>query len=681
MKKYTRFLKMQKKAFIFFIFFIYALSALYTESPDIKRLTGVNWFGFETGDAVPHGLWARDYKSMLRQIKDLEFNCVRIPWANETLNKSPRNITISEWVNDPYTGQHGINLDLAGKSSLEVMDKIIEEAGRLDLRIILDCHSRALDNYRDETLWYTEQWPESRWISDWVFITERYLNNPAVVAFDINNEPHGGLYGMGMKPPASWGYDVPDYGDTNWKAAAERCASAIRQVNPDIIIIVQGVQESSDGSNYWWGSNHKDLKTYPLTGVPASRLMFSVHEYGPSVAPQTWFEDPAFPDNLDDVWRDRFWFIYEEDIAGLYIGEMGLKEEEAQNPSCIAYKWFTRWLSFAGDKVHWTYWCWNPNSGDTGGILKDDWVKVNEVKYNLIKPYLEPWSPGTSTPGPLPTPSPTPSPTPTQFPPPTLTPTPSGGIILQASFTSSAEGFVYSDDTFRGTNNPDYASGSYDSYGGISGGGLRVYLGGAETGGPVSGGWSRSFNASGDIVISLDYRMVLGRGAEPDEFAEAIVVLDDEYYVLDSLYGDGDGGINMDTGWHPGVVLAATGSGSHMIIIGAYNNNSSHTDEWVDFFIDNVRIETGPPITATPTIMPTPPPNTPTSTPVLILGDVDSNGMVDIVDALLVAQYYVGLNPVSFNPEAADVNCDSMIDIVDALLIAQYYVGLLPGFC
>jgi hypothetical protein len=32
----------------------------------------------------------------------------------------------------------------------------------------------------------------------------------------------------------------------------------------------------------------------------------------------------------------------------------------------------------------------NPNSGDTEGILKDDWVTVNLAKYNLIKPFLEP---------------------------------------------------------------------------------------------------------------------------------------------------------------------------------------------------------------------------------------------------------------------------------------------------
>ena len=59
------------------------------------------------------------------------------------------------------------------------------------------------------------------------------------------------------------------------------------------------------------------------------------------------------------------------------------------------------------------------------------------------------------------------------------------------------------------------------------------------------------------------------------------------------------------------------------------------------------------------------------------LGDVNNDGMIDIVDDLLVAQYYVGLNPALFIQSVSDVNCDSMTDIVDALLRAQYYVGLL----
>ncbi|MBN2443356.1 MAG: hypothetical protein JXJ04_18490 [Spirochaetales bacterium] len=58
-------------------------------------------------------------------------------------------------------------------------------------------------------------------------------------------------------------------------------------------------------------------------------------------------------------------------------------------------------------------------------------------------------------------------------------------------------------------------------------------------------------------------------------------------------------------------------------------------------------------------------------------GDVNGDQRVDILDALLIAQYYVGLNPSGFNGNVADVDNDGTITIIDALLIARYYVGLI----
>lgn len=69
------------------------------------------------------------------------------------------------------------------------------------------------------------------------------------------------------------------------------------------------------------------------------------------------------------------------------------------------------------------------------------------------------------------------------------------------------------------------------------------------------------------------------------------------------------------------------------------------------------------------------------TTPPGTLGDVNTDGAIDIIDALLIAQYYVGLNPAGFDASRADVNCDGGVDIVDALLVAQYYVGLVTSFC
>lgn len=75
--------------------------------------------------------------------------------------------------------------------------------------------------------------------------------------------------------------------------------------------------------------------------------------------------------------------------------------------------------------------------------------------------------------------------------------------------------------------------------------------------------------------------------------------------------------------------------------------------------------------TATPDSTPSPTPECPH-----VNGDVNGDGAIDIVDALLVAQYYVGLDPANFESCAADTTNDGTIDIIDALRIAQCYVGL-----
>ena len=58
-------------------------------------------------------------------------------------------------------------------------------------KIVLDNHSRAPDAYLSETLWYTDEVSDEDWIADWVMLAGRYKDNPTVVGFDLNNEPHG----------------------------------------------------------------------------------------------------------------------------------------------------------------------------------------------------------------------------------------------------------------------------------------------------------------------------------------------------------------------------------------------------------------------------------------------------------------------------------------------------------
>jgi hypothetical protein len=63
-----------------------------------------------------------------------------------------------------------------------------------------------------------------------------------------------------------------------------------------------------------------------------------------------------------------------------------------------------------------------------------------------------------------------------------------------------------------------------------------------------------------------------------------------------------------------------------------------------------------------------------------VMGDANNSATVDIIDALLTAQYYVGFALSGFNASNADVDCNGSTDIIDALQIAKYYVGILSQF-
>jgi endoglucanase len=58
-------------------------------------------------------------------------------------------------------------------------------------------------------------------------------------------------------------------------------------------------------------------------------------------------------------------------------------------------------------------------------------------------------------------------------------------------------------------------------------------------------------------------------------------------------------------------------------------------------------------------------------------GDVNSDGRVNIVDALLIARFAVKLHPPMFNTSVADVNYNGNINIIDSLLVARASVGLI----
>jgi len=336
------------------------------------RIAGVNWFGFETNIYVVHGLWARSYQDMMKQMVQLGFNTIRIPYASDTFN--PANKPNSDSIN------FSLNPDLKGLGSLQILDKIVSYAGQIGLRIILDHHSSMHDNHASEPLWYipgSSTYTEQAWINDWVMLAKHYAGNATVIGADLHNEPHG---------EASWGDGNLA---TDWQLAAERGGNAILQANPNWLIFVEGV-ENYQGQNYWWGGNLMGAGQHPVVLNLANRLVYSVHDYPKSVHDQTWFNDANYPNNMPEVWNKYWAYLYRQNIAPVWLGELGSKLETSSDQQwyqkLTGYLADTTGSTAGGQGMSWTWWSWNPASGDTGGILKDDWKTVNEDKVKGLVP-------------------------------------------------------------------------------------------------------------------------------------------------------------------------------------------------------------------------------------------------------------------------------------------------------
>ena len=298
---------------------------------------------------------------MLTQMAHLGFNTLRLPYSNQLFDPA----SVPSGIN--YT----LNPDLRGLQGLALVDKIVAGARRAGLCVILDQHRP--DAYAQSDLWYTAQVSEARWIHDWVMLAQHYKGTPAVIGADLHNEPHGA---------ATWGDGNPA---TDWRLAAERAGNAILAVNPHWLIAVEGI-ETYRGDAYWWGGNLEGAKQYPVRLSHPQQLVYSAHDYGPDIYEQSWFQSPTFPKNLPTVWQTHWGYLQTEHLAPVYLGEFGGSMVNSAEAA-----WQTTLVSYLSQhRISYTYWCWNPDSGDTGGILKRDWTTVDQAKLDILRSYQWP---------------------------------------------------------------------------------------------------------------------------------------------------------------------------------------------------------------------------------------------------------------------------------------------------
>ena len=381
-------------------------ASIVTASGTPYTIKAVAWFGMETSNCAPHGLWSISLDDGLDQIARMGFTTIRLPFSNECLAAKSSN-SINSYVNP----------QLATLSPLKLMDAFIARAKAHGLSVILDRHRP--DSGAQSELWYTAQYSEKRWIDDWKMLAARYKSDSTVIGVDLHNEPHG---------PACWNCGDPK---RDWRAAATRAGNAVLAVNPKLLIIVEGVERQNDGSSTWWGGGLKDAGAAPVSLTVKNRVVYSPHDYPATVHQQSWFSAPNYPANLESLWDANWGYLVRTNTAPVLLGEFGTKYETASDKA-----WLKSLVGYlAKTKISYAYWSFNPNSGDTGGLVTDDWKTPQKAKLAALAPILTPVK--TPTPSPTPKPSTTPKPTASATPKPSTTPKPTASATPKPSASAT----------------------------------------------------------------------------------------------------------------------------------------------------------------------------------------------------------------------------------------------------
>lgn len=352
-------------------------------------LTGVNWFGYNTGTNIFDGIWNADLNTSIQSIADHGFNLIRIPMSAEL---------ILQWKSGTYPTanyNHATNYYLESMNSLEIFDYVIGQCRANGLKIMIDIHCAKTDAMGHmANMWYNGDITTEKYQEALVWMAERYAMDDTIIAYDLKNEPHGKPY---ETDKAIWN-DSTD--KNNWKYVAEQTALKVLEKNPNVLIMVEGIEiypmdiqangdfSSTNDKDYyfnWWGGNLRGVADYPIDlGQYQDQLVYSPHDYGPTVYEQPWFKGGYNYDSLyADCWHDNWLYIHEDGTAPLLIGEWGGFMREPN------LTWMTHMRTLIGNyNLHHTFWCFNANSGDTGGLVLDDFKTWDEEKYAFVKEVL-----------------------------------------------------------------------------------------------------------------------------------------------------------------------------------------------------------------------------------------------------------------------------------------------------
>lgn len=348
------------------------------------KLKAVNWYGASDTKQVVGGLDKQPIDYIVYLIKEWGFNAVRLPFSNLMIRDT----------NPVSADAIAANPQFTGLKPIEVYDKTIEALTSAGIVVVLNNHTTFSEwccgfDYNGQ--WYHtgssfayNQTPEM-WRNDWIAMAARYQGNKLVAAADLRNEVRT------MRSGDTYLYNSPNWSQRNqddWRQAAQDAGSAILKVNPDILIIVEGIN--------WWGAipilgsgerpHLKPVRDLQVHLRSSNKLVYAAHNYG-YIGPKHNGDDATSGGNIKyrdmdtatfkNTITDEWGYVTTSDMyftAPVWVSEFG-----ADPNTTIAQDktWFKNLVDYLIDNdMDFAFWPLNGNDG--WGLVTSDWSRTRK---------------------------------------------------------------------------------------------------------------------------------------------------------------------------------------------------------------------------------------------------------------------------------------------------------------
>jgi aryl-phospho-beta-D-glucosidase BglC (GH1 family) len=403
-------------------------------------IKGVNWFGYENGQTNPDGLWGKvddaivaDFVNVVWRMQLLGFNTIRLPFSFRDLEsatpKDPKYatckaITPAEMaasvtppgVTPPVGPVPPIRAPVAKHDPTICNDYVPMDSMRNrffwamryiaanGFYVIIDDHLAYDTLVLDDA---------TKWVASWKALAADIAKDPLLknrVMLDLLNEPdaRGIKWQTGPKGP---GFGMAKY--------YEDAMDAIYAVHPTALMLIEGCGQLGLVAMNWGDGFATDAAVVKAGGVEDARPFFeaivkkpyannvviSPHIYPPSISTHNEPEVVLAP-GLFTRLDNSFGYLTKTGFcptAGgpckLYpvvYGETGAKFDKELDVKFLED--FARYMTTSTDghapTPNMVWWCWNANSGDTGGVVNDQWKEINWFKIGWLMRAagLAPWA-------------------------------------------------------------------------------------------------------------------------------------------------------------------------------------------------------------------------------------------------------------------------------------------------